>query len=679
MATLPTFEQLGERPTPQPSLGTASYQTRPANIAGPLTQAGSEMDQAAKVIDFTNRRQAAINAQGDGNDYHQAAQDLKDGPNGFGSVKGGNAVGNEFITDNMARLQEKRAAMEQGISDPIQKAMFKKHADIVDLQYRGALLSHQAKETDSFNDKTESDTVDITRRDMFQNMDNPLAWTAGLTKIDATIAQKGQRMGWPAQTIADTQGQYKERIFSDAGTIMVERDPSSALQLLDKRLGGLGRASENTGNTIIDGLPPAKLAELHSRAFSRVKQQDNANMAANEKVLAEAKKTRDEVREFALTGQMPSPQYESEVRAKTLGTPYEAETDGMLKGSLVGAMHGTQTLPQQQEALRNADALAARDGSSPEALKLLNNARTITNNQAAAYKEDAWDASARFGRQNAVPEAQITSAGQLSDIITQRAPLIGAVEVYAGRPVSPLHPHEAEVLADKLNALPPDQRGDVLASAGSRLNAGQIGALADQLDKKDKSLALALKTGSDMTTAGRTVSALILNGSQALADKTVKKDDAALSGWRSEIAGLVRGTLGDDKAEDDAINAAYYVRAAMENKSGAFEDPSNKGAVSMVIGLPVERNGVKTVLPRGISESDFNSKLRAFTPDRLKELAPSGIVYVRGQPRPVDALYSSLTSIGMKRDGQGKYIPVSGNALVTIDAAGLQPLRLEVR
>jgi hypothetical protein len=87
----------------------------------------------------------------------------------------------------------------------------------------------------------------------------------------------------------------------------------------------------------------------------------------------------------------------------------------------------------------------------------------------------------------------------------------------------------------------------VLAQTGAMLTAPRAIALADQLDKHDKPLALALKMGLDRTTAGRAASALVLRGAQALADKTVKKDDSALAGWKAEIAALVRGSIGDDR------------------------------------------------------------------------------------------------------------------------------------
>jgi hypothetical protein len=81
-----------------------------------------------------------------------------------------------------------------------------------------------------------------------------------------------------------------------------------------------------------------------------------------------------------------------------------------------------------------------------------------------------------------------------------------------------------------------------------------------------------------------------------------------------------------------------------------------------------------------MSESDFTAKLRAYTPQVLKQTAPSGEVYVRGQKRSLEQLSSALPSMGMKLDPRTKrYTPVSAGAFVTLDPQGTVPLQLEVR
>jgi hypothetical protein len=224
--------------------------------------------------------------------------------------------------------------------------------------------------------------------------------------------------------------------------------------------------------------------------------------------------------------------------------------------------------------------------------------------------------------------------------------------------------------------MPIPARAEALGAMGVQLDGPHLLALADQFDKGDKPLSLAMKLGADRTTAGRTLAQLVLQGAQGLADKTVKRDDAVLTGWKAEISGMVRGTLGNDQAENDVIEAAYYIRAQMDIEGGTApgfdSDPSNERAVRMVIGQPMDRGGVKTLLPRGMTQDDFDTKLRA--PVVTSQIPD--VVYVRGAPVPRDAFSYRLPSLGMRRDGQGSYIPVSNNAMVTLDKEGTTPLRM---
>jgi hypothetical protein len=73
-----------------------------------------------------------------------------------------------------------------------------------------------------------------------------------------------------------------------------------------------------------------------------------------------------------------------------------------------------------------------------------------------------------------------------------------------------------------------------------------------------------------------------------------------------------------------------------------------------------------------MTQDDFDTKLRA--PVVTSQIPD--VVYVRGAPVPRDAFSYRLPSLGMRRDGQGSYIPVSNNAMVTLDKEGTTPLRM---
>lgn len=700
MPKLPDFTALGDSPVPQPASGIAVRQPvdRGRAVASALQAGASDLQdasgiaaatkqRAAEIVEKANERQDMMMAEAALNRLQEQRLDLEQGEAGFRKVRGSSAVGQQFVDTYRQKFDAARQQIEDGLANDNQRRMFQRRVPVAGLQYRSALLAHQARETDQFNDRTENDTIEAARQQIFGAPTDPNALAAGFSRIDWAIDQKATRLGWADEVRAFTKAKYREKVYEDSAAVMVEQNPEGSLALLNKRL-GVGTEAGKTGVAAFDHADPQKLLTLRHRAASVVEQSRNRARAENEKRLKEAESKYDEVLNFALTGQMVSPDYEREVVGRVAGTPFEPQARQVIALSYAGAMHGSKPLAAQEQDLRAVDAQVAGGGTSAEQAKLVQHMRTITNTQREAYKENPWAAATRFGRQPPVPEAQIASAGDVPQLVAQRLASISGVEVYAGRPVSPLQPNEAKAFAETLRAMPPEARSEVLGQTGALLTGTnglpRLAALADQLDKQDRPLALALKMGLDRTTAGRAASTYVLRGQQALADKTVKKDDSALAGWRAEIAKLVRGTLGDERAEQDVIDAAYYVRAALDQEGVAAAgfkpmNASAENAVAMVIGRPLERAGVKTFMPRGMDERAFDERLRTFTPQKLRELAPAGQVYYRGTAIPVDQLSLRLPEYGMKRDGAGRYVPIVRGAVVTVDPQGRVPLRLEVR
>jgi hypothetical protein len=467
---------------------------------------------------------------------------------------------------------------------------------------------------------------------------------------------------------------------------------SSALEnapydLRAKTEAALGTKGEKgaTGVQWIDEAPADQVAAWNKQADARIKQIEAGKARDQDAAAKLAVDTVNKLRSFVTDGQLPSTNYQQEVRMLTKGTPWEQEAEGLIQAGVQGAGFGANTLPRQALILQEIEGKP----TDPTVAAEIKHARSVFEAQSVAYKSDPWDAVARFQRQPAQASVPIQNGGQLLQIAQQRVPQMTMLETASGMPAPLLRPDEVPRAVSALQAMSPTARSETLGQVGAMLGSNdRVQALADQLEKGDRPLALTLKLGTDGTTAGRMVSELVQRGAQALKDKTVKSDDAALSGWRSEIAGLVRGTLGDTRAENDVIDAAYYVRAAMDQEGIAPEGfkltATAANAVNMVAGQPVERNGVKTLLPRGMTESQFDTTLQrvwgdAKFLDQLKGSTPDGTLYLRGQPVPVDRFSANLLRYGLTRDGQGNYIPGSGGAFVTLDKAGTMPLRMSVQ
>lgn len=656
---------------PQPSMGVAGYQ--PSNslkeLGADISGAGKDMEEASQLVAFTNQRQDTMNAQSAANQLALQSMQLQADPKtGFSQVKGGNAANTEFVKDYSQKFTDAQQAIRLALPNENQKRMFDQHAEITNLHFKGALLQHQATQTNAFNDATENDTMDLARRGIFQSPNDPSAMASGLSQINWAIDQKAKRLGWSEQVVSEVKSTYLGKVYEDVVGLEVERNPVSMLEVLNKRIGANGKAPEQTGVVAVDSLTPDKLITLRHRAAAYVASAAAHTKADQDKRLAEAKKSYEELDKFSLTGAMPSPAYEAQVKAATIGTIYEGPAKERLAAGMLGAAFGSQTLPRQQETLRALEATNAK-GASPESLELHKRAEQIHENQTKAYKENPWDSWTEFGRGPKAGDQEMKQPGSAAKTVSERLKAQDALEGVTGFPVSPLKPKEAVEWAESLSALPPDQRATELGSVGAQLTAPRIHALAGQLDSKNRPLALALKLGSDQTTAGRNTSALVLRGVQAIADKTIKKDDSVITGWRSTISAKVRGALGDERMEDDVIDSAYYVRAAMENAGtavGGFKlEASEDQALKLVIGLPLTRSGVKTILPRGMDEDQFDAKLRTYTPDVLRSLTtPPGMTMpgnIDLAKRPVvknaDGSISTVRSMGVNIGGDEVLIP----------------------
>jgi hypothetical protein len=671
MARLPDATALGERPTPQASGAVASYRPQGDNLGAQIASAGQDLQQAAAIVADTNKRQDTIAAEAALNRLQQERVTLEFDPkSGFRSVKQGGAVGEAFVDGYMKRYDDATNLIAEGLVNEQQKALFKQRAPVVGLQYRSSLLQHQSNQTEEFNNATEKSTLDLQVQAVAMQPTNDIVLQTSLVRMGATIDAMAQRRGLPPEQVADLKSKYMDaayssRVMSNLIGIpgVVEANPYVARDMLEKSR---------------EKMLPDTVLRLSRETTTAIRMLENAARIENDKRRKEAENATEELFKFAQTGALPSEAYQAEVKAKTAGFPdLEKNTEVLIQQATVGAMHGSRSVPQQEQSIRAMEARAAQ-GSSPEIELVIKAARQITDTQAAAYKENPWAASARFQRLPSVPDKPLPQAEAVPSYVQQMLPFMEGVEAAGGTPVSPLQPAQAQAFSEQLSKLPAGPRADVLGQTGGLLNAPRILALADQLDKSNKPLALALKLGAGRTTLDRANAETLLRGADAIRDKTVKKDDTVLTGWRSEIAGLVRGTLGDKKAEDDAIDAAFYVRAGMEEPDYQGR-ASNETAVSLVLGRPYEVAGVKTVLPKGMSVDDFEDKIRAYTPDKLSQIVFSDTVYIRGQPRSVQQLSRSLPSMGLKRNPQGGYTPVSGNAFVTLDEGGAMPLNLEVQ
>jgi hypothetical protein len=463
----------------------------------------------------------------------------------------------------------------------------------------------------------------------------------------------------PQEVKGKLAAKARESISFYAGMTLANRDPQEWL------------TRDPTKDPVKSLMDPKQMASLDDHARAAIARAQSKAMADRDAEVKNAVKMLDDTREFVLSGGVISPEYEQTFRARIAAQPGLAEAaDALIKMSREGAGFGSQPLDRQAAAL---EKFAPGD---PQQAKLKADMMTIHNRQQAAYKENPWSAATQYGR---VPESapvKIAAAEQIPGLIDERMKTIGKVETMAGKAVSPIRPEEVSDFTRSIQSLPPDRQGDILGQIGAKMNVRQINELTQQLDKTDRVMSLMLMAGADRTSAGVALATRIRQGSQALADKRVKRDDAALSGWRAEISSIVRGSIGDDAQETAAIDAAYYVRAAMEVE-GYQNTVSNAQAVRMVLGGVYERQGVKTITPKGMTENDFDNKLKTYTAERLTGISPK--FYIAGKEVSPMVVANRIGEMGLKMEAQGVYVPFHNNRVVSLDPEGTKPLKLEVR
>lgn len=487
----------------------------------------------------------------------------------------------------------------------------------------------------------------------------------------------------------------KATLTNAAASSVIDRDPYAMKALTDKALGADGQSNNGeyvkTGTGWVDQATPDQVKTWNSLAEAKIRMLESRKRSDQDSAEALGLKTYNELVTFTNSGKVPDLDYIARVKSDTAGTTQAGSADALLKVAISGGGFGSMSLPRQQATLTALEANGNASGTDPQREATLAQFRTIHAAQTKAYADNPWDAATQFAHLPAQPELQITAPEQGIAVIRARMPLMAAVESASGATadragVSPLQPNEAAAWSATLATLPVAKRAEVLGAAGAGLAAPQVDALAEQLGTKDKTTGLMLKL-NDRTVAGRAVAELVAYGAQGLQDKTVQADDTKLSGWRADIANQVRGSLGNAKAEQDVIDAAYYVRAAGELPSatatGYSPTKTNEAAIALVAGQPIIRGGVNTLLPRGMTESAFDTKLRAMTPDVLKTMAPDGKVYLRdaGGVReiPLSLLHNRMVDFGMKYYSPGVYAPVRNNIIVTTDKDGTKPLLLKVQ
>jgi len=270
MATLPDATAFGARETAGPSLrsaaGVANY--APVNLTAGLSNelrgAGHEAQQASAIIDATNADQDMIVAEAGLNRLHEDKASLEFDPKtGFRNIKEGGTVGQQFLDGYMGKFNDAAKAISDGLQNDRQRKLFKDRAPVAALQYRSALMQHQAVQTEAFNDSTANGTIEGTLRGIAQRPNDDLSFAVGQARVNATIDGVAKRKGLPAEEVKALKAKYMDAAYT-----------SRIMAVLDGVPGVVARdpyRAEGMFKMVADQLGPQALLHLSQLVQSGVK------------------------------------------------------------------------------------------------------------------------------------------------------------------------------------------------------------------------------------------------------------------------------------------------------------------------------------------------------------------------------------------------------------------------
>lgn len=377
---------------------------------------------------------------------------------------------------------------------------------------------------------------------------------------------------------------------------------------------------------------------------------------------------------LVMTGKALSHDYVTQLTQSVAGTPFAKAVPELVRQAPEMSAFGTQPLAVQQQILQQTRAKLNQTGTSPDIEKQVNRMDAVYQQSVKDYREDPLLAAQERGVLPSIAPLDTSSMATMLQGLAQRSEQARIVSGVVGQAVSPLLRAEAEQAAKLIQALPVEQKSSALAQLASTVGPAMASALGRQMAPKDQALGISLGMAGSTTTQGRYTSELVLRGSQALKDKAIKEDNAAITGVRARIASEY-GNAVSGPARETLIDAAlmiYYGKQA--EGGGAISIP---GAVALASGGVAERNGRKFVLPYGVPANEFEKKLQQMNSGAVAGQLPDGKVYVGQTPMSADDFVKNLPKAALITSGNGRYTVQAGGGLVT-NSRG-QPVFVEVK
>lgn len=626
--------------------------------------ANSALDTIAQETRRQQEQNEAVRRAQEGAALHETQDKLRDLHD---------QIGEQMLTGGLARDQAEKTFAEQAktvVDESLQKFSPESRGIVAPrLQTDSLTLGNSMRRLVEKRGKQEVTTAITQSLEYFERL-----YPTDRQKAEAGVSGLLQTMGpfsdlSPDQLAKLGQG-WKERTqFATAQRAVnasrrsnAELD-DAAKMLDDPQFADLDPTRKGQLLTQIEGYKVANAQKAEADARRREAEQD--------RILKRAEVHFNAANSILTTGKILSPDYVDQVTQAVAGTPFALAFKEALKTGPERTAFGVRPLAEQQQVLQGLKVQLAQ-GTNPKAEKRLSELEKVHAEAVKDYARDPLVAAQERGVIQTLDPLPLTDLANLMPALQTRAQQASIVAQQTGKPVSPFTAQEAEKVGDLLMNLPAADRSKYVASLAQAVGPQTAGAVAQQIDKKDRALGLAFAMAGSATTAGRLTSELVLKGAQAKKDgsstKGEKEPDVKAARWKATAAAELTDVFPVQSMTDATVDAAELIMHGIAaEQGGSLSKRDMERSVELAIGGKlIEHNGRKLPLPAGIDEDMLSSRLKSVTPDEIgaKDVVAGGVAM------PTSEWVKTLPGAELIYAGPGRYsVVVKGRPVTRPDGS----------
>lgn len=303
MARIPTFDQLGQTPAPQPAGAVVAYNPNSGAEEAPgqaMARAGAgletEADKLHHIIRQEQEKTDSIMVEDAWNQYKSHAIDLMHGPNGLLNTEGADAVRGDLIGRAQASLESQRAKILGGLGNDEQRGRFMQRADITDMHTKQSTYAHLAKETKQYDKIVMDGSASASRAKVASD---PMSESVFIGEKDTLMRQAEEYLNrngiQDKGTREDLRSKLTDSLYATRIEAMLSMNQPLAAEQLFKQVSGDIKNPETRmtfRNRVRAAAIPANASIDATNTFDEAIAKDNERRAAAPRTTIEAGPTK---------------------------------------------------------------------------------------------------------------------------------------------------------------------------------------------------------------------------------------------------------------------------------------------------------------------------------------------------------------------------------------------------